>query len=147
MSSSSRRVNGVITSSVDHKGCEVLNSSSSLLRVLRAISSSDDDGSGYLRNQAKVDERIDGEEKKEAEEATLLTVLKDVEPMKQCIRIQLLCSEPGASLLSQVKCLPPPSTPSATGHSPAHTAAADPLDEPPDILLMSSAERAHSELR
>ncbi|URD89892.1 hypothetical protein MUK42_36009 [Musa troglodytarum] len=32
---------------------------------------------------------------------TLLTVLKDVEPVKQCIRIQLLHSEPGASLLSQ----------------------------------------------
>ncbi|URD89895.1 hypothetical protein MUK42_36009 [Musa troglodytarum] len=78
---------------------------------------------------------------------TLLTVLKDVEPVKQCIRIQLLHSEPGASLLSQVKCIPPPSTPSATGHSPAHTAAADPLDEPPDILLMSHTEFASSNKR
>ncbi|RRT84386.1 hypothetical protein BHM03_00020695 [Ensete ventricosum] len=43
--------------------------SSSPSRVLRAISSSDDDGSGYWRNQAKVDEWIDGEEKKEKEDA------------------------------------------------------------------------------
>lgn len=33
--------------------------------------------------------------------------------------------------------LPPPSTPRATGHSPAATTAADPLDEPPQILLGS----------
>lgn len=33
--------------------------------------------------------------------------------------------------------LPPPSTPSATGHNPAATTAADPLEEPPEILLMS----------
>lgn len=33
--------------------------------------------------------------------------------------------------------LPPPSTPRATGHSPAHTKAADPLDEPPEIRLGS----------
>lgn len=32
--------------------------------------------------------------------------------------------------------LPPPSTPSATGHNPAHTTAADPLEEPPETLLM-----------
>lgn len=29
---------------------------------------------------------------------------------------------------------PPPSTPRATGHSPAQTAAADPLEEPPATL-------------
>ncbi|KAL4561361.1 hypothetical protein LXL04_033526 [Taraxacum kok-saghyz] len=33
--------------------------------------------------------------------------------------------------------LPPPSTPRATGHSPAHTTAADPLDDPPDIRFGS----------
>ena len=33
--------------------------------------------------------------------------------------------------------LPPPSTPRATGHNPAATTAADPLEEPPAILLMS----------
>jgi len=31
--------------------------------------------------------------------------------------------------------VPPPSTPSATGHNPADTTAADPLEEPPAILL------------
>ena len=33
--------------------------------------------------------------------------------------------------------LPPPSTPRATGHNPADTTAADPLEEPPVILLGS----------
>lgn len=33
--------------------------------------------------------------------------------------------------------LPPPSTPSATGHSPAATTAADPLEDPPAILVVS----------
>lgn len=37
--------------------------------------------------------------------------------------------------------LPPPSTPRATGHSPAHTTAADPLEEPPVILLVSCGFR------
>lgn len=31
--------------------------------------------------------------------------------------------------------LPPPSTPRATGHNPEATTAADPLEEPPEILL------------
>lgn len=33
--------------------------------------------------------------------------------------------------------LPPPSTPRATGHNPEATTAADPLEEPPAILLRS----------
>lgn len=33
--------------------------------------------------------------------------------------------------------LPPPSTPRATGHNPAETTAADPLEEPPVIRLVS----------
>lgn len=33
--------------------------------------------------------------------------------------------------------IPPPSTPRATGHSPADTREADPLEEPPAILLVS----------
>ena len=33
--------------------------------------------------------------------------------------------------------IPPPSTPRATGHSPADTTAADPLEEPPAILSVS----------
>lgn len=35
------------------------------------------------------------------------------------------------------KCLPPPSTPRATGHNPAETTAADPLEEPPVTLPVS----------
>lgn len=33
--------------------------------------------------------------------------------------------------------IPPPSTPRATGHNPEATTAADPLEEPPEILLGS----------
>lgn len=36
-------------------------------------------------------------------QVNLLTVFRDVEPMKQCIQIQLLHNEPNASLLSQVQ--------------------------------------------
>lgn len=32
--------------------------------------------------------------------------------------------------------LPPPSTPRAMGHNPAATTAADPLEDPPEILLV-----------
>eukprot|EP01018_Ginkgo_biloba_P013466 Gb_08293 [translate_table: standard] len=31
---------------------------------------------------------------------------------------------------------PPPSTPRVAGHNPADTAAADPLDEPPEIIWL-----------
>lgn len=33
--------------------------------------------------------------------------------------------------------IPPPSTPSATGHRPAATTAAEPPDDPPENLLLS----------
>ncbi|KAK3038566.1 hypothetical protein RJ639_028017 [Escallonia herrerae] len=41
--------------------------------------------------------------------------------------------------------LPPPSTPRATGHNPAETTEAEPLDEPPEILLNITV--SHVELR
>lgn len=37
----------------------------------------------------------------------------------------------------EVAHIPPPSTPRAAGHNPEATTAADPLEEPPEILLIS----------
>lgn len=55
----------------------------------------------------------------------------------QCISIMYNVLIQYLSRINTLFYLPPPSTPRATGHSPAQTTAADPLDEPPEILFGS----------